>query len=45
MKFLLDQDVYARTTSFLITLDHDIVTAAEIGKSRAEDEEILDEAR
>ncbi len=31
MRLLLDQDVYAITARFLRGLDHDIVTAADIG--------------
>lgn len=41
MRFLLDQDVYAITARFLRDLGHDIVTAADIGVSRAADEELL----
>ena len=41
MKFLLDQDVYAVTAKFLSNTGYDIVLAAEIGLSRASDEEIL----
>jgi predicted nuclease of predicted toxin-antitoxin system len=41
MRFVLDQDVYAITARFLRDLDHDIVTAADIGASRAADEELL----
>ena len=41
MKFLLDQDVYALTAKFLVDAGYDIVTAREIGMSRAKDEEIL----
>jgi len=33
MRFLLDQDVYALTARFLSALEHDVVTAAEIGGS------------
>ncbi len=41
MKFLLDQDVYASTARFLIELGHNVVPAAQIGLSRADDEELL----
>lgn len=41
MKLLLDQDVYASTAHFLHSLHHDIVTVAEIGASRAEDDVLL----
>jgi predicted nuclease of predicted toxin-antitoxin system len=41
MRFLIDQDVYAVTTRFLINLGHDVVTAFSIGRSRATDTELL----
>jgi predicted nuclease of predicted toxin-antitoxin system len=41
MKFLTDQDVYAATTAFLVGLGHDVVTAAHLGLSRADDAELL----
>ena len=41
MRFLLDQDVYAPTAQFLRELGHDVVPVAQIGLSRAEDEELL----
>jgi predicted nuclease of predicted toxin-antitoxin system len=41
MKLLLDQDVYAGTARFLLDLGHDVVLAASIGLSRAQDQEIL----
>ncbi len=41
MKFLLDQDVYASTARFLEGLGHDVVTAADINRSRASDSELL----
>ncbi len=41
MRFLLDQDVYALTARFLRELGHDIVTAAELGLSRAADIALL----
>jgi predicted nuclease of predicted toxin-antitoxin system len=41
MRLLLDQDVYALTARFLKSIDHDIVTAADLGGSRAADEDLL----
>ena len=41
MKFLIDQDVYALTVTFLRRLGHDVVTAAEIGMLRATDSDLL----
>ena len=41
MKFLLDQDVYALTRRFLTDLGHDVMTAADMGSSRAADETLL----
>ena len=41
MKFLLDQDVYALTARFLRELGHDVITAAEVGLSRAADTVLL----
>ena len=41
MKFLLDQDVYALTMRFLRALEHDVVTAAEIGCAQATDAVLL----
>ena len=41
MKFLLDQDVYATTARFLSDLGHDVVLAAHIGLSQADDEYLL----
>jgi predicted nuclease of predicted toxin-antitoxin system len=41
MKLLLDQDVYAITKRLLSSRGHDVVTVAQIGLSRADDEEIL----
>jgi predicted nuclease of predicted toxin-antitoxin system len=40
MKFLADQDVYAGTVAFLSGLGHDVVTAAQLSLSQAEDVEI-----
>lgn len=49
MRFLLDQCVYASTARFLRDAGHDVVTANDIGRSRATDLELLtiaqDEAR
>lgn len=45
MRFLLDQDVYAITIRFLRELGHDVVVAAEIGCSQAEDATLLGIAR
>jgi predicted nuclease of predicted toxin-antitoxin system len=41
MKFLIDQDVYAVTTHLLRGLGHDVVPVAQLGLSRADDEELL----
>lgn len=41
MKILLDQDVYAATARFLAKLGHDVVQAAQIGLSQANDERLL----
>jgi predicted nuclease of predicted toxin-antitoxin system len=38
---MLDQDVYVITARFLRGLDHDLITAADLGVSRAADEELL----
>jgi predicted nuclease of predicted toxin-antitoxin system len=35
VRFLIDQDVYALTGRFLREFGHDVVTAAELGLSRA----------
>ena len=45
MRFLTDQDVYAVTTSISAQLGHDVMTAAELGLSRAIDSELLRRAR
>jgi predicted nuclease of predicted toxin-antitoxin system len=45
MRFLLDQDVYAGTARFLAKLSHDVVRVAQIGLSRATDEQLLAVAR
>jgi predicted nuclease of predicted toxin-antitoxin system len=41
MNFLADQDVYAATTNFLRGLGHDVLTAAQLELSQAEDSELL----
>ncbi len=41
MRFLLDQDVYSLTDRYLRDLGHDVLTAAEIGLSRASDTALL----
>ena len=41
MRFLLDQDVYAATVTFLAKLGHDVVPAAQVGLSQATDEQLL----
>jgi len=45
VRFLLDQDVYALTARFLWAAGHDVVTAAEIGRAKATDTELLLVAR
>ena len=45
LRFLLDQDVYAATARHLADVGHDVVRAADLGLSRATDEELLDVAR
>lgn len=41
MKLLLDQDIYLITTRYLIERGYDVITASQIGLSRASDEELL----
>lgn len=41
MNLLLDQDVYAITARYLRNQGHDVVTAADLGSSRASDETLL----
>jgi predicted nuclease of predicted toxin-antitoxin system len=41
MKLFLDQDVYLLTAKFLHESGHDVVRAADVGLSRATDEDIL----
>jgi predicted nuclease of predicted toxin-antitoxin system len=38
MKFLLDQDIYAKTVSFLQNAGHNVTSVAELGLSQAIDE-------
>ena len=45
MKFLLDQDVYALTARFLHEQGYDVITASELGLSRALDLDLLKSAR
>lgn len=45
MRFLLDQDVYARTARFLKTLGHDAVPVADMGLSTAADQTLLSVAQ
>lgn len=41
MKFLLDQDVYALTERYLREQEYDVITASELGLSRANDIDLL----
>lgn len=41
MNFLADQDVYASTVAFARGVGHDVVTAAQLGMSQADDSELL----
>lgn len=41
MRFLLDQDVYSGTAQFLTDLGHDVISASDVGGSRASDEFLL----
>jgi predicted nuclease of predicted toxin-antitoxin system len=41
MRFLLDQDVYALTERFLREQGYDVITASELGLSRAADVDLL----
>jgi len=41
MQFLADQDVYALTVSFLRGLGHNVLTAADLGMSKAKDFQLL----
>jgi predicted nuclease of predicted toxin-antitoxin system len=44
VRFLADQDVYAVTIRLLRSLGHDVVTASELGLSRAPDTVLLKQA-
>lgn len=44
MKFLIDQDAYAITIRFIRSLGHDVVTASELGLSKASDIDLLKKA-
>jgi predicted nuclease of predicted toxin-antitoxin system len=41
MKFLADQDVYARTVRLLSGLGHDVVTAGQLSLAQADDRVFL----
>jgi len=41
MKILLDQDIYELTRKFLINKGYHVVSAADIGLSRADDKVLL----
>lgn len=45
MKILTDQDIYHITIKWLKKRDYDVVTAKEIGMSRATDRELLKKAK
>jgi predicted nuclease of predicted toxin-antitoxin system len=45
MRFLLDQDVYAKTARFLRAEGHDLLQVSELGLSQATDETILSTAQ
>lgn len=45
MRFLLDQDIYAKTIQFLQGSSHDLVRVSELGLSRASDEVVLQTAQ
>ncbi|PSN11103.1 hypothetical protein C7293_25625 [filamentous cyanobacterium CCT1] len=45
MRFLLDQDVYAKTIRFLQESGHDLVRVSELGLSRASDATVLQTAQ
>jgi predicted nuclease of predicted toxin-antitoxin system len=42
VRFLADQDVYASTVAFLVSLGHDVQTAESAGLHAAADQEILE---
>jgi predicted nuclease of predicted toxin-antitoxin system len=41
MRFLLDQDVYVATARFLSNLGHEVVLAAQLSLSQADDSDLL----
>jgi len=45
MKLLADQDVYVTTVRYLRNLGYDVITAYEIGLSKAEDIDLLKKAK
>jgi predicted nuclease of predicted toxin-antitoxin system len=45
MRFVADQDVWAVTLNLLRSNGHDVVTASELQLSRADDEDLLAQAR
>lgn len=45
MKFLADQDVYATTVRFLMSLGHDVVPVAQLGLAQATDQQLLTTAQ
>ncbi len=45
MKFLTDQDVYAKTVLYIRDLGYDTITASEMGLSKADDTELLRKAK
>lgn len=45
MRFLTDQDVYAKTVRLLNGLGHDILTASQLGLAQAEDSVLLQAAK
>jgi predicted nuclease of predicted toxin-antitoxin system len=45
MRLLLNQDVYANTARLLRKAGHDVLLAAQVGLSQAEDEELLEAAQ
>ena len=45
MRLVTDQDVYATTVQLLRDLGHDVVTAAQLGLSRASDTALLQSAK
>jgi predicted nuclease of predicted toxin-antitoxin system len=45
MRFLTDQDVYAKTIRLLEGLDHDVATVKQLGIAQADDESIIQAAQ